>query len=67
MKLSHLLIATLLSSGIAAAQTTSQIKKQKVKPKTEKKQKQKVLCSEKVVIDPAAFQKPFSCPACGRG
>ncbi len=65
MKLSHLLIATLLSSGIASAQTGSKVKKPSFAPtfikistgkkasdgKTEKKQKQKQLCVETIYSD----------------
>ncbi len=67
MKLSHLLIAALVSSSVmATAQTGPKTKKQKVKPKTEKKDKLP-LCVDRVYIDTTSFHPKFNCPACGRG
>ena len=69
MKLSHFLIAALLSSSvIGIAQTEPKNKKNKPKAKTEKKHKDKqLLCTVKVYKDTINFHPKFNCPACGRG
>lgn len=68
MKLSHLLIATLVSSGIAvSAQTNSKLKKPKSKTKTVK-QKSKTTCVKgDTLLLNTTYKEPHYCPACGRG
>ncbi|MCE3228658.1 MAG: hypothetical protein K0S32_3209 [Bacteroidetes bacterium] len=71
MKLSHLLIATLISSSIVvSAQTEPKTKQPKSKSKTKTvKQKTKTVCekNETVVVPNITVKEPRYCPACGRG
>lgn len=72
MKLSHVLIATLVTTSLSvSAQTSTKVKKEKSKAKTEKaaknKNTEKQVSAVKSTAVVSVKPEPFICEACGRG
>lgn len=69
MKLSHLLIATLVSSSVVVSAQNDSNKKNKTKSKakTEKKAQKNKICVIPVDSVKTVKSTPHVCPACGRG
>jgi hypothetical protein len=72
MKLSHLLLAALVTSGLnAVAQTETKTKNNSTKTSIAKEKKPKkdkqILCADRLSVDTTKVVKHHYCPACGRG